>query len=72
MSKDYWVTIPVDCHVVVSVHADSEEEAKEKALETDIEIDIKGAELEHFELMESVHTGNVCHITHWDIEVEEQ
>jgi hypothetical protein len=72
MSKDYWVTIPVDCHVVVSVHADSEEEAKEKALETDIEIDIKGAELEHFELVESVSTGNVCHISLWNIEVEEQ
>jgi hypothetical protein len=72
MSKDYWVTVPVDCHVTVIVHADSEEEAKEKALETDVSLDIKGAELEHFKLMRQVNTGNVCHITQWEIEAEEQ
>ncbi len=72
MSKDYWVTVPVDCHVVISVHADSEDEAMEKALETDIGINISGAYLEQFDLIESVNTGNVCHITQWNIEVEEQ
>lgn len=72
MSKDYWVTVPVDCHVVISVHADSEDEAKEKALETDIDINVTGADLEQFDLIESVNTGNVCHVTQWDIEVEEQ
>lgn len=72
MSKDYWVTVPVDCHVVVSVHADTEEEAKQKAMEANIEISIEGAELECFDLVESVHSGNVCHLTQWEIEVEEQ
>lgn len=72
MSKDYWVTVPVDCHVVVSVNADSEDEAKEKALEVDVDINITGADLEQFQLIESVNTGNVCHVTQWDIEVEEQ
>ena len=72
MSKDYWVTVPVDCHVVVSVNADSEDEAKEKALETDVEISIKGADLDCFHLVESVHTGNVCHLSQWEIEAEEQ
>jgi hypothetical protein len=72
MAKDYWVTVPVDCHVVVSVTADSEDEAKEKALETAIEISIEGADLEQFDLIESVNSGNVCYITHWNIEAEEQ
>lgn len=72
MSKDYWVTVPVDCHVVVSVNADTEEEAMDKALKSEISVDVTGADLEQFELIRSVNNGNCCHITHWDIEAEEQ
>lgn len=72
MSKDYWVTVPVDCHVAINVHANSEEEAKEKALEADIDVTVDGAEIECFELIKRVNSGNVCYITQWEIEVEEQ
>lgn len=71
MSKEYWVTVPVDCHITVYVVADTEEEAFDKALKTDLEVELKGADLDHFELIRGVNTGNICHITHWDIEAEE-
>lgn len=78
MSKDYWVTVPVDAHVSVLVKdVDNEEEAQDKALEADFTIELHPdnredtIELEQFELIRQVNTGNVCHITQWDIEAME-
>lgn len=72
MSNEYFVAVPVDCCVVVTVNAESEEEAITKALESDMTVTVKGEnapELEQFELLRQVNKGNVCHITQWEAEV---
>lgn len=70
----YFVTVPVDCSVELTIEANSEEEAKEKALKAEINVTIEGEgnpTFGDFELIPRVNQGNVCYITQWDIEVEE-
>ena len=72
MSENYFIAVPVDCCVVVTVTAESEEEAITKALESELTVTIKGdngPEIVTFELMRTVNTGNICHITQWNAEV---
>ncbi|MCO5159671.1 MAG: hypothetical protein M9939_00925 [Mesorhizobium sp.] len=69
MSKHYYtVTIPIAGHAVVEVEADSEEQAKELALDQ--------VELKHIETWDALHTvssGNVLHFpSPWGIEVHDE
>lgn len=70
--NEYWVKIPVDACIAVCVDAESEEEAKEKALTTpfDITLDTPDVSLECFEPVEKIIEGNVCYASQWEIEVE--
>jgi acyl-CoA reductase-like NAD-dependent aldehyde dehydrogenase len=64
----YNVTLPIAGHVYVTVEADSEEEAIERALETAAD----SKELE-WETLRHFNRGNVCYCpTPWDAAAEEE
>lgn len=63
----YLVTIPLAGHAHFTIEAESETEAREKALKVPIE----NAELE-YDLLEEVNEGNVCNFpVPWEVTVEE-
>ena len=69
----YSVTIPFAGHLLVTVEASSESEAKEKAF--DVDVDMRGisheAEVGTFELLDRFNQGNVCFCPQpWEVEVE--
>lgn len=55
--KRYDVTIPVAGHIVLTVEAESEKDAIEKALETDVTRD----QIEEWTMLKQFHQGNVCY-----------
>lgn len=69
----YIVMVPISGRIDIEVEAENKREAKEKAFDVDFDIDLKGngVELEELEMHERIIQGNVCHATHWEIEVEE-
>jgi hypothetical protein len=74
----YSVLIPATMSIEITVEADSEEEAKEKAFDVPFELQIDAEEsdkekiyLHEFELHQHVTTGNVCYAVLNDIEVIE-
>ena len=81
MGKEYFVDIPIGGHVSVYVEAENEDHAKEIAMSSDFSISIAkhdfcrkeviSVDIDEFELIEHINTGNVCHHPFWDIEVEE-
>jgi hypothetical protein len=75
MSKEYWVTIPIAGVIAVNITADSEDEAKEKAMTEEWHIDLisknGNIELEEIDQYEELITGNVMHVPQWTIDVEE-
>lgn len=63
---DYVVRIPITGYVIVEVEAESEEEAIEKAFNSEILSD----NIEEWELHQQVVTGNVYHGMLNSIEIE--
>ena len=59
------------------VEAESEEDAIEKVLQSDVNIDLKegdtnnGVEVEEWELYKRTVEGNVCYTPLWEAEAEE-
>jgi len=69
--KQYTVIIPIAGHVTVSVEAENEDDAKEKAFEMDL-ADSGVADLE-WETLTKFNQGNVCFCPRpWEIEVIEE
>ena len=65
--KTFEVTIPIAGHAFVQVEAESEEEAKQKAME-----EVDGTSEIHWEPLEQFNSGNVCHCpSPWEIDVME-
>lgn len=73
MSKEYQVLIPIAGCISVTVEAESEEEAKEKAFEEDWRVDLSGpnVELHELEPLEQIVEGNICWAPQRSVEVEE-
>lgn len=73
MSKEYQVLIPIAGCIAVTVEAENEEEAKEKAFEEDWAVELSGpnVELHELEPLEKIVEGNVCYAPQWYVEVEE-
>ncbi len=74
MSKEYLVTIPIAGAVNVVIEADSEAEAKEKALNVPFTCDIEseaGLELVEIDVYEKITSGNVMYAPYNNIKVEE-
>ena len=80
--KTYSVMIPMAGHVCLSVEAESEDDAKGKALGIANEAldrmlksddEQSGAEFQNIELLDQFNQGNVCYCpTPWEVEVEEE
>ena len=64
--KNWDVSLPMSGKLFVTVEAESEEDAIEKALNSDLTTDM----LEEWEAHEKICEGNVCHAVHWDAEAE--
>ena len=74
MAKDYFVTMPFAGAVTIAVEANSEEEAQEKFYDefNKLEGGINDPQAEtEWDFYEHMHSGNVAHYSHWDVEVEE-
>lgn len=78
MSTTYWVSVPFAGSYGVSVEADDEDEAKEKALEAcplitaSFDEGIDG-EIQEWEALEQFHRGNVCYCPEpWEIVIDEE
>lgn len=77
--NQYNVTIPIYGHVVVTVDAEDEESAADKAFEEAGEFicswtigETPSAMLDSLECYDKVNSGNVCHLpSPWKIVVEE-
>lgn len=64
------VTVPIVGYSYVTVEADNEEEAKEKALDQCCDFDNENVDIAEIYGVEKVAEGNVVHHPFWDIEVE--
>ena len=66
--KTYTVVIPMAGHLIVTVQAKDEAEAKDKAFD---EADLN--HLEDWEALEKFNQGNVCHCpSPWEVEIIEE
>ena len=66
--KSYTVTIPMAGHVIISVEAEDENSAIEKAFESATIGDI-----ESWDLLKQFSRGNVCYCPHpWEVEVVDE
>ena len=78
MTKEYFVRMPFAGVINAVVEAESEEDAIEKVLESELQIDLKergtnnGVEVEEWELYKRTVEGNVCYTPLWEAEAEEQ
>lgn len=64
--KSWDVTIPIAGHAYLTIEADSEEEAIEKALDT-----VRLSDIENWEGLRQFHQGNICHCpSPWEAEAE--
>ena len=64
--KEYEVIIPIAGHAFVTVEAESEDDAKEKAFEK-VTLD----HVESWEPLERFNQGNICYCpSPWEVEVE--
>jgi hypothetical protein len=63
--KTYEVKVPIAGHLTVSVQADSEEEAIEKAVDSGTM-----ADLDCWEALKQFNQGNICHCPQpWEAEI---
>lgn len=68
MSKTYSVTIPIAGHAFLTVEADSEEQAIEKAFEV-----VSLNDVEEWEALRKFNSGNVCHCPGpWEVDAQEE
>lgn len=67
----YYVNIPATMAITVTVEAENEEEAKEKALEVPLYVTVRGGDLQEYETHEQVCEGYVYNGVLNEIEVEE-
>lgn len=67
----YNVTVPIVGYSTVFVEAESEEQAKEKTLDTCCNFDDKNVDVVEIYGVESVVNGNVCSHPFLEIDVEE-
>ncbi len=66
--KSYSVTIPIAGHAYITLEADSEEEAIEKAMES-----VSINDIAEWEPMKQFNQGNVCYCPHpWEAEAKEE
>lgn len=66
--KEYTVTIPIAGHAYVTVEAENDEQAKEKAF-AEVTID----HVEQWEALDQFNQGNVCYCPQpWEVEVTEE
>lgn len=73
--KNYYVRVPLAGVIGFSVEAESEKEAIEKAMSTDIAVDLtgeNGAEIEEWDLYNKIVEGNVVYAPLWRVEAEEE
>ena len=64
--KRYDVTIPIAGHAIITVEAASEEDAIQKALESE---DLTIKSIESWEALERFHQGNICYCPRpWEAE----
>ena len=72
----YEVQVPLVGSYWCRVEAETEEDAKEKALSAisivDIKSDLKDFEVDALEPMSQIMNGNICYAPLWEIEIEEQ
>lgn len=68
----FCVTVPIVGYSYVSVEAENEEEAKEKAIERSCDFDNEDADIVELYGVEKVAEGNVLYHPFWKIEVEKQ
>ena len=77
MTKEYFVRMPFAGVISALVEAESEEDAIEKALKSDVKIDLEegdtnnGVEVEEWDLYKRTVEGNVCYTPLWEAEAEE-
>jgi hypothetical protein len=65
--KEYCVTVPICGYAVVVVEAENEKDAKKKALE-----DVDISDIESWDALEEIVSGNCFNGPQNEIEVEEQ
>jgi hypothetical protein len=66
--KNYYVILPIAGHITVTVEAENEKDAIQKALETDVSVN----DIDEWQTMEKFHSGNVCHCpSPWEATAEE-
>lgn len=67
MKREYHVTVPIGAHAFLTVVADSEEDAVDRAME-----EVTLEHVEDWDVMREVNRGNVCYFpSPWEIVVEE-
>lgn len=69
--KEYVVTVPIVGYSYVTVTAENEEQAKEKALDLCCEFKDENVQVEELYGVEHVAEGCVVNHPCWDIEIEE-
>jgi hypothetical protein len=63
--KTYQVTIPIAGHAFLTVEAESEKEAKEKAFD-----EVRLDDVDDWEALEQFNRGNVCYCpSPWEIDI---
>jgi len=73
--KTYYVKVPLAGIISFSIEAESEKEAINKALKSDITVDINGEnhpEIEEWDLYEKIVEGNVVYAPLWRPEAFEE
>lgn len=68
----FCVTVPIVGYSYVTVEAENEEEAKEKAIDQGCNLDNEDVDIVEFYGVEKVAEGNVLYHPFWKIEVEKQ
>lgn len=68
----FGVTVPIVGYSYVSVEAENEEEAKEKAIDKSCDFDNEDVDVMEIYGVEKVAEGNVLNHPFWNIEVEKQ
>ena len=66
----FCVTVPIVGYSYVTLEAENEEEAKEKAIDQCCDVDNEDVDIEEIYGVEKVAEGNVLYHPFWNIEVE--
>lgn len=74
MSNEYMVIVPIAGAVTVTVEAENESQAKDKAMAASFDVALSsndGVELVELDTLEKIVQGNVCYAPQWEVEIEE-